>query len=164
MAAAKEWFLLGRPTGNSQNHVFIALGHAAVDAGYKVGYPAAAELCRVALPGGWRTTRSEKVIERILRADAVIVDEVARRHRRSAVVPLCRRRQWTPNCRHRQPLVFEEWGRFLPNETTAVSLLDRLIHHSIVVVRTGNRSAWKRPIEEAALSERPPEHSRGGAY
>lgn len=32
---------------------------------------------------------------------------------------------------------FEDWGRFLPNETTAVSLLDRLLHHSIVVVTDG---------------------------
>ena len=32
---------------------------------------------------------------------------------------------------------FEDWGRFLHNETTAVSLLDRLLHHSIVVVADG---------------------------
>ena len=25
---------------------------------------------------------------------------------------------------------FEDWGRFLPEHTTAVSLLDRLLHHS----------------------------------
>lgn len=29
---------------------------------------------------------------------------------------------------------FEEWGRFLPEHNTAVSLLDRLVHHGIVVV------------------------------
>jgi len=28
-------------------------------------------------------------------------------------------------------------GRFLPEHTTAVSLLDRLLHHSIVVVTEG---------------------------
>ena len=27
---------------------------------------------------------------------------------------------------------FEEWGRFLPEHTTAVSLLDRLLHHAVV--------------------------------
>jgi DNA replication protein DnaC len=32
---------------------------------------------------------------------------------------------------------FEDWGRFLPNETTAVSLLDRLLHHAIVVATDG---------------------------
>lgn len=32
---------------------------------------------------------------------------------------------------------FEAWGRFLPEHTTAVSLLDRLLHHANVVVTDG---------------------------
>ncbi|MFC4057038.1 ATP-binding protein [Planomonospora corallina] len=32
---------------------------------------------------------------------------------------------------------FDQWRRFLPEHTTAVSLLDRLLHHSIVVVAEG---------------------------
>ena len=32
---------------------------------------------------------------------------------------------------------FEDWGRFLPEHTTAVSLLDRLLHHSVVVATSG---------------------------
>jgi DNA replication protein DnaC len=43
---------------------------------------------------------------------------------------------------------FESWGRFLPEHTTAVSLLDRLLHHSQVVVTNGDsyrmREARKR--------------------
>jgi DNA replication protein DnaC len=30
------------------------------------------------------------------------------------------------------------WGRFLPEHTTAVSLLDRLLHHANVVVTAGD--------------------------
>jgi len=33
---------------------------------------------------------------------------------------------------------FESWGRFLPEHTTAVSLLDRLLHHANVVVTEGD--------------------------
>ena len=33
---------------------------------------------------------------------------------------------------------FESWGRFLPEHTTAVSLLDRLLHHANVVVTDGD--------------------------
>jgi hypothetical protein len=33
---------------------------------------------------------------------------------------------------------FESWGRFLPEHTTAVSLLDRLLHHANVVVTNGD--------------------------
>ena len=32
---------------------------------------------------------------------------------------------------------FDQWGRFLPEHTTEVSLLDQLLHHSIVVVTEG---------------------------
>jgi DNA replication protein DnaC len=32
---------------------------------------------------------------------------------------------------------FEDWGRFLPEHTTATSLLDRLVHHSVVVLTQG---------------------------
>ncbi len=32
---------------------------------------------------------------------------------------------------------FDQWGRFLPEQTTAVSLLDRLLHHSVVVLTDG---------------------------
>jgi len=33
---------------------------------------------------------------------------------------------------------FESWGRFLLEQTTAVSLLDRLLHHASVVVTVGD--------------------------
>ena len=32
---------------------------------------------------------------------------------------------------------FEDWGRFLPEHTTAVSLLDRFLHHATTVVTSG---------------------------
>lgn len=32
---------------------------------------------------------------------------------------------------------FEQWGRFLSEQSTAASLLDRLLHHAVVVVTEG---------------------------
>lgn len=43
-------------------------------------------------------------------------------------------RQTAPGDRH---WAFEGWGRFLPDHSTAVSLLDRLLHHNHVVVTDG---------------------------
>ena len=44
---------------------------------------------------------------------------------------------------------FEEWGRFLPEHSTAVSLLDRLLHHDNIVATDGEsyrvREARSRP-------------------
>ena len=32
---------------------------------------------------------------------------------------------------------FNDWGRFLPEHTTTASLLDRLLHHAVVIVTEG---------------------------
>ena len=32
---------------------------------------------------------------------------------------------------------FEDWGRFIPEHATAVSLLDRLLHHAVIVATDG---------------------------
>jgi IstB-like ATP binding protein len=39
----------------------------------------------------------------------------------------------------------DQWGRFLPEHITAVSLLDRLLHHAVVVSPKESRSACARP-------------------
>jgi len=55
------------PPGTGKSHCLVALGHAAVDAGYKVRYFVAAELVE-SLYRAWRDNSVGKVIESILRA------------------------------------------------------------------------------------------------
>lgn len=38
---------------------------------------------------------------------------------------------------------FEQWGRFLPEQTTDVSILDRLLHHATVVITDGDSYRMK---------------------
>ena len=38
---------------------------------------------------------------------------------------------------------FDQWGRFLPEHTTAVSMLDRLLHHATVVITEGESFRMK---------------------
>ena len=42
---------------------------------------------------------------------------------------------------------FEDWGRFLPDHSTAVSLLDRLLHHNVLVVSEGESSRMNEARE-----------------
>jgi DNA replication protein DnaC len=42
---------------------------------------------------------------------------------------------------------FEEWGRFLPDHSAAVSLLDRLLHHNVLVVTKGESFRMKEARE-----------------
>ena len=38
---------------------------------------------------------------------------------------------------------FEQWRRFIPEPTTATSLVDRLLHHAVVVVTEGESHRMK---------------------
>jgi len=126
--------------GTGKSHCLVALGHAAVDAGYKVRYFVAVELVD-SLYRGLADNSVGKVIESILRADLVICDEIGFAPLDDTGAQLLFR--FVAAAYERRSLAiashwpFEDWGHFLPNETTAVSLLDRLIHHSIVVVTDG---------------------------
>ncbi len=51
---------------------------------------------------------------------------------------------------------FDQWGRFLPEHTTAVSLLDRLLHHCHVVVTNGESYRMR---EAKTRGARPPSTS-----
>ena len=113
------------PAGTGKSHYLIALGHAAVTAGYKVRYFTAIDL-----------------VEHLYRNDLLILDEIgfapldhtgcqllfrlisAAYERRSIAIG-----SHSP---------FETWGRFLPDQPTAVSLLDRLCHHAHIITTTGD--------------------------
>jgi DNA replication protein DnaC len=48
---------------------------------------------------------------------------------------------------------FDQWCRFLPEHTTAASLLDRLIHHSTVVVTNGESYRMREASEKAGAKK-----------
>lgn len=138
--SARENLTLIGPAGTGKSHTLIALGHAAVHQGQRVRYFTAAELVET-LYRGLADNSVGKVIETLLRNDLIICDEVgfapldatgsqllfrfvaaAYEHRSLAIAS-----HWP----------FEEWGRFLPDHSTAVSLLDRLLHHNNIVATDG---------------------------
>jgi DNA replication protein DnaC len=149
--AAENPVLVG-PAGTGKSHVLVALGHAAVDAGHRVRYFSAAELVDT-LYRGLADNSVGRVIETILRADYVIVDELGFAPLDNNGAQLLFR--FVAAAYERRSLgiashwPFEEWGRFLPEHTTAGSMLDRLLHHANVVVTQGDsyrmREAKARP-------------------
>ena len=130
----------------ASRHTLIGLGIAAIHAGHKVRYFTAADLVET-LYRGLADNTVGKIIESLLRVDLIILDELglrpARRHRHPTAVPARRRRLRTPIPGHRLALAVREWGRFLPEQTTAVSILDRLLHHATVVITDGESYRMK---------------------
>lgn len=145
VAGAENVVLVG-PAGTGKSHLLLGLGEAAVVRGWKVRYLPAAALVET-LYGGLADNSVGRVIERLLRHDLVIVDDLgfaplddvggdllfrfvaaAYEHRSLGVAS-----HWP----------FESWGRFLPEHTTAVAMLDRLLHHATTVVTSGDSYRMK---------------------
>ena len=147
---ARENLCLVGPPGTGKSHVLVALGVAAIHAGHKVRYFTAADLAET-LYRALADKSAGKVIENLVRDDLILVDEIGFAPLDDTGAQLLFRLV-SAACERRALGVashwpFESWGRFLPEHTTAVSLLDRLLHHANVVVTAyaqvrGHLSRW----------------------
>jgi DNA replication protein DnaC len=138
---ARENLCLVGPAGTGKSHVLVALGVAAVHAGHKVRYFTAADLTD-ALYRALADNSVGRAIDTLLRSDLILIDEVGFAPLDDTGAQLLFR--FVSAAYERRALgiashwPFESWGRFLPEHTTAVSLLDRLLHHANVVVTAGD--------------------------
>jgi DNA replication protein DnaC len=138
---ARENLCLVGPPGTGKSHVLVALGIAAVQAGHKVRYFTAADLAET-LYRGLADNSVGRVIENLLRNDLLLVDEVGFAPLDDTGAQLLFRLVSAAYERRALGMAshwpFDQWGRFLPEHTTAVSLLDRLLHHANVIITDGD--------------------------
>lgn len=152
---AKENLCVVGPAGTGKSHLLVALGHAAVEAGHRVRYFTATDLVE-SLYRGYADNSVGRLIEQVARADLIVIDEIgfaplddtgaqlffrvvaAAYERRSLAIAS----HWP----------FEEWGRFLPEHSTAVSLLDRLLHHATVIVTSGESFRMREARQKGGSS------------
>jgi DNA replication protein DnaC len=138
---ARENLCLVGPAGTGKSHLLVALGAAAVAAGHKVRYLTAAELAET-LYRGLADNSVGRIIDTLLRNDLIIIDEVGFAPLDDTGAQLLFRLVAAAYERRSLAIAshwpFESWGRFLPEHTTAVSLLDRLLHHASVVITDGD--------------------------
>ena len=108
--------------------------------GHRVRYFTAVDLVE-ALYRGLADNSVGRLIDQTLRHDLIIIDEIGFAPLDDTAAQLLFR--LVAAAYERRSLAisshwpFEQWGRFLPEHTTAVSLLDRLLHHAHVVVTDG---------------------------
>ncbi len=152
---ARENVTLLGPAGTGTSHALIALGHTAVETGLKVRYFTAPDLVET-LYRGLADNSVGKLIETVLRNELVIVDEVGFAPLDSTGSQLLFR--FVAAAYERRSLAiashwaFEDWGRFLPEHSTAVSLLDRLLHHNNVVATQGELPDARSPDHTGTTS------------
>ncbi|HEX5348128.1 MAG TPA: IS21-like element helper ATPase IstB [Pseudonocardiaceae bacterium] len=144
--AAENTCLIG-PAGTGKSHLLVALGVAAVHAGHRVRYFTAADLVDT-LYRGLADNSVGRVIDTLLRNELIILDELGFAPLDDTGAQLLFR--FIAAAYERRSLgigshwPFESWGRFLPEHTTAVSLLDRLLHHCHTVVTDGDSFRMKQ--------------------
>jgi DNA replication protein DnaC len=156
--AAENVCLIG-PAGTGKSHMLVALGVAAVEAGHRVRYFTAAELVEN-LYRALADNSVGRVIDTLLRNDLIICDELGFAPLDDTGAQLLFR--FVAAAYERRALgigshwPFESWGRFLPEHTTAVSLLDRLLHHCHVVVTDGDSYRMKQARARTGGGRLPP--------
>ncbi|WP_433722103.1 IS21-like element helper ATPase IstB [Nocardia sp. CA-129566] len=134
------------PPGTGKSHTLIGLGHTAIAAGHKVRYFTASDLIDT-LYRGLADNTVGKIIDTLLRADLVILDEIGFAPLDDTGTQLLFRLVAAAYERRSLAIAshwpFEQWGRFLPEHTTAASILDRLLHHATVIITDGDSYRMK---------------------
>ena len=137
---AQENLCLVGPAGTGKSHLLVALGHHAVEQGNRVRYFTATELVET-LYRGLADNSVGRVIAQLLKADLILIDEIGFAPMDDTGAQLFFRLVAAAYERRSLGIAshwpFEDWGKFLPEHTTAVSLLDRLLHHNVLVVTKG---------------------------
>jgi DNA replication protein DnaC len=152
---ARENLLLVGPAGTGKSHVLVGTGRRAVEYGLRVRYATAADLIEQ-LYRGLADNTVGRIISGLLRNDVILIDEVGFAPLDETGTQLLFRLIAGAYERRSIGLAshwpFEDWGRFLPVPSTAAALLDRLLHHSIVAVTSGE--SWRLKEARARANTR----------
>jgi len=138
--AAKENLCLIGPSGTGKSHLLLALGAAAVAAGNRVRYFLAPALVET-LYSGLADNSVGRILDQLSRLDLLIIDELGFSPLDQTGAQLLFRLVSATYEHHALALAshwpFQDWGRFFPEQNTAVALLDSILHHATVVVTSG---------------------------
>ena len=143
IAAHEDALFLG-PPGTGKSHLAQAIGHAAIQQGYRVRYAEAHglldELAEATIDG----TRREKMTE-LATIPLLIIDDLGMRKLPATaaedLLELVMRRYERVSTLLTSNRPVDDWGKLLGDTAAVTALLDRLLHHAHVL-KCGPRS-WR---------------------
>jgi len=148
----REDVLLLGPPGTGKSHLAQAIGHAAAVQGYIVRYREAHALCEEIAEATILGTRKEKLAE-LSGVALLIVDDLGMRKLPATaaedLLELVMRRYERHSTLITSNRPVEDWGKLMGDAAAVSAMLDRLLHHG-VVLKCGPRS-WR--TKAAGLSD-----------
>jgi DNA replication protein DnaC len=142
--AQREDALFLGPPGTGKSHLAQAIGHAAIQQGYRVRYTEAHGLLDELAEASVDGTRREKMTE-LATVPLLVIDDLGMRKLPATaaedLLELVLRRYERASTLLTSNRPVDDWGKLLGDTAAVTALLDRLLHHAHVL-KCGPRS-WR---------------------
>jgi len=153
IAVHEDALFLG-PPGTGKSHLAQAIGHAAIQQGYRVRYTEAHGLLDELAEASVDGSRREKMTE-LATVPLLIIDDLGMRKLPATaaedLLELVMRRYERASTLLTSNRPVEDWGKLLGDVAAVTAMLDRLLHHGHVL-KCGPRS-WRTKLAASAATE-----------
>ena len=123
-------------SGAGKTHLLCAVGHALVEAGYRVFYTRTTDLVQ-RLQAARRDLLLEAALAKLDRFDLIILDDIGYAQKdqaeTSVLFELIARRYETRSLAIAANQPFSAWDRIFPDKAVTVAAIDRLVHHATIL-------------------------------
>lgn len=153
----KDVLMIG-PPGVGKSHLAQAIGHEAIKSGFLVLYRSVFDLVRDFLRdeavGG-----EERILTRYLKPDLLIVDDMGLKqlpkHSGEYLFEIIMRRYENRSTLMTSNRPLEDWGKLIGDVPSATAILDRFLHHAVVLNITGKSYRLKNAAVPVDDPEKP---------
>jgi len=154
------------PPGVGKTHLAQALGYEAIKQGEEVLYRSIFDLVRDFMRDE-AFNQQEKTLRKYLKPDLVIIDDMGLKalpkNSGEYLLEVIIRRYENRSTIMTSNRPLEDWGKLLSDVPTAGAILDRFLHHAIVISVTGQSYRVKdAPIAPEARKSKPSTQPAGG--
>ena len=158
----KDVLFLG-PPGTGKSHLVQAIGYQAVKMGFKVRYRSIFDVVRDFLHDE-AFAGQDKILAKYLTPDLLIIDDMGIKHlpKRSGeyLFEIIMRRYETNSTIMTSNRPLEDWGKLIGDVPSATAILDRFLHHAVILQMTGRSYRLK---DRGGRSDGTPPAGEGGS-
>jgi len=154
--------LIFGPPGAGKSHIGCGIGHALIDAGYRVLYRRTSELVQ-RLQAARQSLQLPQALAKLDRYDLLILDDIAYvtkdQAETSALFELIAARYERRSMLITANQPFGEWGKIFPDQAMTLAAIDRLVHHATILEMNVESYRRREALERKRGRGRPAAHA-----